>query len=392
MSLTTYDIPSLISTPWVLYDISRILKRSAAPFATGIDRIDLQVLQILSAAFGERLLPIARTGQSLAPLDPAALPEWLNNLSARWLGEECPVIPAAALMSRWKAWAHRVRPKHALMKQLLSRMGGEECTYVCCSHSGLATVPGLLPFLKNTLHMQSLIYIHDLIPLEYPEYSRPEATQRFRRMLDEYASLRPDFLVNSHDTGQRLARWLENNHPDKPPETIRGAPPVVDWLPSDIPPASSLSFIDTSVPYFVIVGTIEPRKNHLLLLHIWRQWVEEGRKKIPHLHIVGKRGWENECILDMLERCEAIRPYVFEHNNLSQREMLALVKGAKAMLMPSLAEGLGLPALEACKVGARVLLSDIPVFRSFPIQCLEKHLISPLDTMTWKRRLEEIVF
>jgi len=92
MELTTYDIPSLIQTPWVLYDLSRLLKRSATPFATGIDRIDLQVLQTLTAVFGMRLLPIARTGQSFALLDPASLPEWLKNLSVRWQGEEknCP--------------------------------------------------------------------------------------------------------------------------------------------------------------------------------------------------------------------------------------------------------------------------------------------------------------
>ena len=54
-------------------------------------------------------------------------------------------------------------------------------------------------------------------------------------------------------------------------------------------------------PYFVVLGTIEPRKNHLLSLHLWRRLVAE-RPGAPRLVLVGARGWESEQIADMLDR------------------------------------------------------------------------------------------
>ncbi|MFD2497976.1 hypothetical protein ACFSTI_02685 [Rhizorhabdus histidinilytica] len=69
-----------------------------------------------------------------------------------------------------------------------------------------------------------------------------------------------------------------------------------------------------------MLSTIEPRKNHLLLLHVWRRMAETlGPERTPHLAIVGRRGWENENVLDMLERCEAIRGHVHELAGLSDR-------------------------------------------------------------------------
>jgi hypothetical protein len=65
-------------------------------------------------------------------------------------------------------------------------------------------------------------------------------------------------------------------------------------------------------PYFVALGTIEPRKNHLLLLNLWRQFAPASGPAAPRLVVVGRRGWENENVLDMLERCSAIDGLVRE--------------------------------------------------------------------------------
>ncbi|WP_163778702.1 glycosyltransferase family 4 protein, partial [Proteus mirabilis] len=70
-------------------------------------------------------------------------------------------------------------------------------------------------------------------------------------------------------------------------------------------------------PTFVACGTIEPRKNHLLLLHLWRALAERLGAATPRLVLVGRRGWEAENIVDMLERCPAIREHVVEVSGLS---------------------------------------------------------------------------
>ena len=54
--------------------------------------------------------------------------------------------------------------------------------------------------------------------------------------------------------------------------------------------------------YFVSVGTIEPRKNHILLLKVWRQMMDNSKKKIPKLVIIGKRGWKNTKTFSLLDK------------------------------------------------------------------------------------------
>src|SRR5581483_8051415 len=127
-------------------------------------------------------------------------------------------------------------------------------------------------------------------------------------------------------------------------------------------------------PYFVCVGTIEPRKNHLLLLNVWRRLAERLGAAAPRLVLVGQRGWENEQVIDMIERSPAVRGLVEERNDLSDAAMAKLLAGA---LAPSFGEGYGLPLVEALALGVPALASDIPAFREVAGGVAE--LLDPLD-------------
>src|SRR5690606_20770954 len=103
---------------------------------------------------------------------------------------------------------------------------------------------------------------------------------------------------------------------------------------------------------------------HLLLLNIWRRMIETiGPDATPHLAIVGRRGWENENIVDMLGRCEAIRGHVHEYAGLSDAAVGALLRDARALLCPSFAEGFGMPVTEALLGGTPAICSDLPALR-----------------------------
>ena len=56
-------------------------------------------------------------------------------------------------------------------------------------------------------------------------------------------------------------------------------------------------------PYFIMCGTLEPRENHLLILHVWRDLITQFGRAAPKLLLIGERGWENEHIIDLLDRC-----------------------------------------------------------------------------------------
>jgi glycosyltransferase involved in cell wall biosynthesis len=138
-------------------------------------------------------------------------------------------------------------------------------------------------------------------------------------------------------------------------------------------------------PYFVIIGTIEPKKNHLLLLNLWRQLRGKMGDETPRLIVIGRRGWENENIVDMLERSRAFAGFVEERGRLSDRDVITILGGARALLLPSFAEGYGLPLAEALSMGIPVICSDIPAFREVGGDVPE--FLDPLDGPSWRKAI-----
>ena len=101
--------------------------------------------------------------------------------------------------------------------------------------------------------------------------------------------------------------------------------------------------------------------------------------------LVGQRGWETENVIDMLDRCPALRGTVIEHNALPDAAMVPLLSGARALLLPSFAEGFGFPVIEALQLGVPALCSDIPALRETGGAVPE--FLDPLDGPGWHRAI-----
>ena len=88
--------------------------------------------------------------------------------------------------------------------------------------------------------------------------------------------------------------------------------------------AAPLSVPRSEKPYFVVLGTIEPRKNHKLLLDIWeRMHLKMDESRIPELRIIGARGWRNEEVFNRLDHSPMMGRTVFELGPLSDRDAKA---------------------------------------------------------------------
>jgi glycosyltransferase involved in cell wall biosynthesis len=140
-------------------------------------------------------------------------------------------------------------------------------------------------------------------------------------------------------------------------------------------------------PYFVILGTIEPRKNHWLMLQLWRGLIEQMGAQAPRLVVIGQRGWECENVVDMLERCKQLNGFLEEHPACSDEQLITFLHHAQALLFPSFAEGFGMPLVEALAHGLPVIASDLPVFREIAGNIPE--YIAPLDGKRWSERVIE---
>ena len=139
------------------------------------------------------------------------------------------------------------------------------------------------------------------------------------------------------------------------------------------------------IPYFLIVSTIEPRKNHALLIEVWRSLIRRGVSP-PKLVLVGRRGWENEQTLRELDLAPDLPRHLVQ---VPSAHLRTLMKNALAVLMPSFAEGYGIPVVEALSLGTPVICADIPVFRE--ISQNKALLKSPIDGRGWLEAVESMM-
>jgi glycosyltransferase involved in cell wall biosynthesis len=138
-----------------------------------------------------------------------------------------------------------------------------------------------------------------------------------------------------------------------------------------------------------VCGTIEPRKNHLLILQVWRQLVLKHGSSAPKLVIIGNRGWKYGLVADLLENSPLLSQHVIEVSGLTTPALKSLFDGARALLMPSFAEGYGLPVREALMAGLCVIAADIPAFRGIKDPRLS--LLSPLNGDAWLSMIEALI-
>ncbi|MGL4240622.1 MAG: glycosyltransferase, partial [Beijerinckiaceae bacterium] len=134
-------------------------------------------------------------------------------------------------------------------------------------------------------------------------------------------------------------------------------------------------------PYFVMCGTREPRKNHLMMLNVWRD-LAAHIDGVPKLLLVGGHGWGSELVMGMLTRSERLRGHVAHVETLGSPGLFRLMGQARALLAPSFAEGYGLPVEEALRLGAPVLAAANQAFHEITRGCAD--LIDPLDGPRWR--------
>lgn len=417
----------------VFYDVTRLVKKRNSRVASGVDRIDFAILDLLWSDPSHVVHPVVEIDGRLLVMPGDLSDSFLRSLrGCRFSGKEpdraigrllertgLAINPGGAFdglrgrLERSGGTASSQagpRPVHMAVDGLngisrwLTRQGGKlrrsrygqaleasdiaGATFFVASHDGAPGRAGLLAKLKKAGVSQIAVYLHDTIPLDFPEYATAESLKRFERYFDEIGTHCDVYFVNSRRTESDLRRRLGSRA--EAARICLAYPRELVQARDAAPEPSSLKRTPggDAAPYFVTVGTIEPRKNHLLLLNLWRRLASEQATEVPKLHIVGRRGWLNDGTTDLLDRCPALQAHVIEHNSMGDEELRRMMQGAVAMLLPSFVEGFCLPALEARVLGVPVVSSGFP--------CDElgtgarDMIIDPLDGIAWHSAIRRL--
>jgi glycosyltransferase involved in cell wall biosynthesis len=176
----------------------------------------------------------------------------------------------------------------------------------------------------------------------------------------------------THFGGLR-ARAVHTVYPGPNPELL-AAVPVRPAIPDQ--------------PFVLMVGTMEPRKNHMTALRALALHSQHHPDSPLMLVAAGSRGWRYAPVLRAVDSL-AIRDRVVNLDNVQPGVLKWLYQHARAVLFPSVYEGFGLPVLEALYLQCPVIAARIPSV--IEIVGDERRLLAPMDVNAWATALDQLL-
>ncbi|MES2497828.1 MAG: glycosyltransferase family 1 protein [Pseudomonadota bacterium] len=206
--------------------------------------------------------------------------------------------------------------------------------------------------------------LHDLVPLKLP-YTTLDNKQHYRKLIELCVTEGDHVCTVSDSSRGDILDLFPDISPDKVTNSYQTAPIPADLLARD--PAEDARVVEGLFGlerrgYFLFFGALDPKKNLARIIEAYLS----SRSDTP-LVIVGARHWGTEQESRIFgDKSKGISLYgeaaakgLVQLDYLPREMLLRLVRGAKAVMFPSLYEGFGLPALEAIRLGTPVISSTI---------------------------------
>jgi len=207
--------------------------------------------------------------------------------------------------------------------------------------------------------------IYDLIPITHRQFCDDFLAEVFKEWFFDSLTRVEGYIGISHTVQRDLEAFMQRQFGDKAQAKsfdyfLLGAD--FNHSPKSgktVRPALAETF--SSRPTYIIVSTVEPRKNHQYLLHAFEEAWKNGME--INLAIVGRPGWKVEHIFAQIYGSRQYGNRLFYFSDLNDEELGYCYQHAKMLVFPSIAEGFGLPIVESLAHGLPVIASDTPVHR-----------------------------
>lgn len=234
----------------------------------------------------------------------------------------------------------------------------------------------------------TVVTIHDLGYLEFKDQFTKKDLYQLTNWTKKSIFKANQIVAVSEFTKNEIQKIYHIN-----PEKITVAYNGVD-TPPKISETDSKNVLDkfnlNKLSYFLYLGTLKPNKNIPYMLDGFAKYLKNQNTSIgfePKLVIAGKKGWLFDDIFNKVKELK-IESHIIFTDYINETEKWILYQNAKTLIMPSLYEGFGIPAIEAQKVGTSIIASNISVL----VEILGKSAIyvDPYDSNTLTKALVKI--
>lgn len=210
--------------------------------------------------------------------------------------------------------------------------------------------------------------VYDLIPLTHPRFCDEGLVKVFDQWFEWVSRTADGYIAISRtiaeevreDVSRRLGeptasrRWFDHFPLGSELDLARQG---------DAVSAPLRELFSGQRPVYLMVSTIEPRKNHAYLLDAFEHlWAAEPMTRAT-LCIVGRIGWKCASLVERIRNHPELGKRLFMFNDLDDAGLEYCYQHSRSLVFPSFVEGFGLPLVEAMQRGLPAMASDIPVFR-----------------------------
>jgi len=245
------------------------------------------------------------------------------------------------------------------------------CDIIFCP-SALVPLRGATPFVMT---------VFDLTHLTFASSQDRMSGAYTRAMLRRGLARATVLCTISQSVGAELVERFPRVGPERIHVTYPGPNPQLLTASATPPPVGGSRFV-------LMVGTIEPRKNHLAMLRA----LADHRRRHPDtgltLVLAGSTGWHYQPVLRAIDEL-GVRDRVIQLGAVDAGSLKWLYQHALALMFPSLYEGFGLPVLEALALQCPVVASRIPSV--LEITGEGGWLLPPTDLPAWSSALDRLV-
>ncbi len=291
-------------------------------------------------------------------------------------------------------------PGHLALGDEVTLHAGD--TVLTAGYDWIRKSPAAVRRLKSETGTRYVVTCYDMIPVLFPSFYRPDEVAGFQQYWREILPLADAVIAISRRTHDDLAAWARREQRPLPPTAVVPLASSIGDADADLEPALPAGL--EAGRYVLLVGTIEPRKGHGMMLDLWRQLLSRGVPQETRMTLVfaGRRGWMTGPLLEQIAAARGAR--VLHLDEVWDARLERLYADCAFCVLPSTYEGFGLPVVEAFAHGKATIASTggalpevagdlspcIPLSdRDTWLETLARWLVDPTERRDYEARIRQ---